>query len=84
MSTRQRLLGLVLTITLAGASTLAASRQVLFQLTLPTNGAGQLSLAWSSWPGGLSGASLYFQVAVADAGAPCGAALSNALRADVP
>jgi len=57
---------------------------ILFQLTLPTNGAGQLSLAWGAWPGGLSGASLYFQYAVADAGAPCGASISNALRADVP
>jgi len=57
---------------------------ILFQLMLPTSPAGQLPLAWGAWPGGLSGASLYFQLAVGDAGAPCGASISNALRADVP
>ena len=57
---------------------------ILFQLALPTSAAGQLNLGWGSWPGGLSGASVYFQCAVGDAGAPCGAAISNALRGDVP
>ena len=57
---------------------------ILFQLMLPTNAAGQLNLGWNAWPGGLSGASLYFQFAVGDAGAPCGASISNALRGKVP
>jgi hypothetical protein len=57
---------------------------VALQLTLATNGAGALPLAWGSWPNGLSGASLYFQYAIADGAAVCGTALSNALRADVP
>jgi len=57
---------------------------VAIQLTLVTNGAGGLPLSWSSWPSGLSGASLYFQYAVADAAAACGTSLSNALRANVP
>jgi len=57
---------------------------VALQLTLVTNGSGALPLAWGSWPNGLSGASLYFQYAIADGAAVCGTALSNALRADVP
>jgi hypothetical protein len=57
---------------------------VALQLTLATNGSGALPLAWGSWPNGLSGASLYFQSAIADGAAACGTALSNALRADVP
>jgi hypothetical protein len=57
---------------------------VALQLTLATNGTGALSLAWGAWPNGLSGASLYFQYAIADGAAVCGTALSNALRADVP
>jgi len=57
---------------------------VALQLTLVTNGSGALPLAWGSWPNGLSGASLYFQYAIADGAAVCGTALSNAVRADVP
>jgi hypothetical protein len=57
---------------------------VAVQLTLVTNGAGALPLSWLSWPNGLSGASLYFQYAIADGTAVCGTSLSNALRADVP
>jgi len=47
-------------------------------------GAGTIPLAWSAWPAGLSGASLYFRYAIQDAAAVGGVALSNALRADVP
>ena len=54
------------------------------QLTLVTSPSGALPLAWSSWPSGLSGASLWFQYAIADGAAACGIALSNALRADIP
>ena len=53
-------------------------------ISLFTNPGGSLPLAWPTWPGGLSGLSLYFQYAIQDAGAVCGVALSNALRADVP
>ncbi len=58
---------------------------IALQLTLSTGGSpGSIPLGWSSWPAGLSGASLYFQYAIADALAVQGVALSNALRADVP
>ena len=57
---------------------------VALQLTLATNGSGALPLAWGSWPNGLSGASLYFQYAIADGAAVCGTSLSNGLRGDVP
>ena len=57
---------------------------VLLSFPVATNPAGQLPLAWSSWPAGLSGASLYLQYAIADAAGPFGVSLSNALRADVP
>jgi hypothetical protein len=53
-------------------------------LYLGSDGAGGVPLAWASWPNGLSGASLFFQYAVADGAAVCGTSLSNALRADVP
>ena len=49
-----------------------------------TNGAGELNLAWSSWPAGLSGVSLFHQVAIRDMTAICEVALSNALQGDVP
>ena len=55
----------------------------LLQLSLFTNGAGSILLGWPSWPGGLSGLSLYLQYAIADPPATCGVALSNALRADL-
>ena len=57
---------------------------VLSSFPLFTSGAGEVPLAWPSWPSGLSGASLYFQYGVQDAAAVKGVALSNALRADVP
>ncbi len=58
---------------------------IALQLTLSTGGSpGSIPLGWSSWPAGLSGASLYFQYAIADALAVQGVALSNALRADLP
>ena len=57
---------------------------VAIQLTLVTNAGGSLPLAWGSWPSGLSGASLWFQYAIADGAAACGTSLSNAVRADVP
>jgi len=53
-------------------------------LLLSTNASGTITGGWSSWPGGLSGLSLYFQYALQDAAAVCGVSLSNALRADVP
>jgi len=53
-------------------------------LTLGTNAAGSIALPWPAWPSGLSGFSLYWQYGVQDAGAICGASLSNALRSDVP
>ena len=57
---------------------------VALQLPLFTNGAGRIALGWASWPGVLSGLDLYIQYAIQDAGAACGVALSEALRADVP
>jgi len=57
---------------------------IAFQFLFFTNGAGALPLAWPSWPSGLSGASLFFQFAIADGAAICGTSLSNAMRADVP
>ena len=56
----------------------------LTSVLLQTDPGGTLDLAWPSWPAGLSGQSLYMQYAVQNAAAVCGAALSNALRADVP
>ena len=63
--------------------TLAAA-PVGSQLVVTTSGAGANTLSWGSWPGGLSGLTLYWQYAVQDAAAVCGVALSNALRSDVP
>jgi hypothetical protein len=56
-------------------------------LTLPvaTNVAGVIPLSWAAWPDGLPpGTTLYLQYAVADVGAPVGAALSNALLGTTP
>jgi hypothetical protein len=62
-----------------------ATVPILLQLTLVTAGnPGGIPLPWPSWPGGLSGLSLYFQYAIEDAAAVQGVALSNVLRADVP
>lgn len=52
-----------------------------FLFTQPT---GTLPLGWPAFPAGLTGANIYFQYAVVDPAAPCGVALSNALRGDVP
>jgi trimeric autotransporter adhesin len=54
---------------------------IVAQLTSPT---GEASASWSAWPAGLSGTSFHVQWVIDDAGATCGVALSNALRADVP
>ena len=56
----------------------------LLTLVVFTSGSGDLPLAWTLWPAGLSGLDLFFQYAIQDAGAVKGTALSNALRADVP
>ena len=53
-------------------------------IVLVTSASGDLHLEWPAFPASLSGLSLYFQYVIPDAGAVCGAALSNALRADVP
>ena len=58
---------------------------VALMLPLATGPGGALNLGVPAWPAGVpSGASLYFQYAIQDAGAPFGVALSNALRGDVP
>ncbi len=56
----------------------------MFSLSFATDPAGQIVIPLPSWPAGASGMSLFFQWGIADAGAPQGIALSNALRADVP
>jgi hypothetical protein len=57
---------------------------IIFQLPLFTSGSGGVVLGWPSWPSGLSGADLFFQLALQDAAGPCGVSLSNALRGRVP
>jgi hypothetical protein len=57
---------------------------IVFQFMLFTNGAGNLTVPWASWPSGLSGQHLYFQYAIADPAAICGASLSKAVKASVP
>lgn len=57
---------------------------VAFELPLTTSTGGSVHLVWTNWPGGLGGASLYFQLAILDPVAACGVALSNAARGDVP
>jgi hypothetical protein len=56
----------------------------LATLPLATNGAGGLTLPWASWPSGLSGATIFFQYAIADGAAIHGASLSNCEEGDVP
>ncbi|HEX5011941.1 MAG TPA: VCBS repeat-containing protein [Planctomycetota bacterium] len=56
----------------------------LVTLPLATNAAGSLTLPWASWPSGLSGATLFFQYAIADGAAIHGASLSNCEEGDVP
>ena len=53
-------------------------------IVLVTGASGDLHLDWPAFPPSLSGLSLYFQCVIPDAAAVCGAAMSNALRADVP
>ena len=55
---------------------------IVFQFMLFTNGAGNLTLPWASWPNGLSGQHLYFQFAIADPAAVCGASISKAVKAN--
>lgn len=57
---------------------------VLATIGLTTDAIGEIHLPWASWSGGLSGLSLHFQYLIVDAAAPCGVAMSNALRGDVP
>ena len=57
---------------------------VAFELPVTTSASGSVHLVWTNWPGGLSGAALAFQFAILDAAAPCGVALSNAVRGNVP
>jgi hypothetical protein len=54
--------------------------------TLPffTDPSGALPLAWTDWPSGLSGLSLFFQYLIADGAAVAGVALSNCEEGDVP
>lgn len=55
------------------------------QFLLSTDGSGRLSLPWAAWPAGVPGGTqLVFQAAVADAGAPVGVALSNAIAGLTP
>jgi len=56
----------------------------LIAFTLFTSPSGTLDLAWSSWPAGAPGSTLYFQYGIADPAGPAGVALSNALRATHP
>jgi hypothetical protein len=56
----------------------------LSQLALFTDANGSIQLTWPAWQAGLSGLDLFFQYAIADAAAPFGASLSNALKADLP
>jgi hypothetical protein len=60
------------------------STQFHKHIVLVTSPSGDLHLDWPAFPASLSGLSLYFQYVIPDAAAVCGAALSNALRADVP
>ena len=58
---------------------------IAFQLPVGTFFTGSWTLPWSAWPAGIpAGSLLYFQVAVSDAAAPKGVAISNLLRATQP
>jgi hypothetical protein len=51
---------------------------------LTTSAGGTIPVTWTEWPLLPGGTEVFVQYAVQDAGAPKGAALSNALRGDVP
>jgi hypothetical protein len=53
-------------------------------LVLATDAGGETVLSWTSFPAQLGGLALELQYVVLDAGAPCGFALSNALKMTVP
>ena len=53
-------------------------------MTLVTDPAGALQLLWPAIPIGFSGNTIYWQFGILDPAAVGGAALSNALRCDVP
>ena len=57
---------------------------VVLSLFLSTSPGGGIPIAWGAWPANLSGFKLYFQYAILDGTAVCGASLSNAVRAKVP
>ncbi len=62
-----------------------AAVPVAFEMPVSTFLAGTWSLSWSAWPDGIpAGFELYLQVAVVDAGAVQGVAMSNLLRATQP
>jgi hypothetical protein len=65
-----------------GGTAIPVPVNLSFQLVTSPSGTVPLSAAWP--PGLPSGLSIYLQIAIADAGAPQGAALSNALQATVP
>ena len=53
-------------------------------LPLVTDPTGKIALPWASWPSLPTGSRVYFQFVIEDAGAIQGAALSNALEAEMP
>lgn len=56
----------------------------LLVLNLATDGTGEIIAAWPAWSASLAGTTLVFQYLIQDPGAPCGVAMSNALRAQSP
>ena len=57
---------------------------IVSHVPLSTGVFGAVSLPWTSWAAGLSGATLVFQCGIQDPAAPLGVSLSNAMQADVP
>lgn len=58
---------------------------IAFSTIVSTDASGKFSLPVASWPNSIpQGTKIYFQFAIADAGAPQGVALSNAIRAKQP
>ena len=56
----------------------------LVTLPIATDPIGAISIPWSAWASGLSGARLVFQYGILDSAAACGLSMSNSLRASVP